>query len=125
MTIVKVKCGNFISILLPPLLALPLWAQAVQPQSDPSNSKTVDQLGLQVQDQQHSQSPAGEGVHSAQKPAPEKTISPQEEQELFKSVDEILDFASQETKLPIKESVKRRLVERNEVQSYIQTNMKE
>jgi hypothetical protein len=73
------------------------------------------------------QAPASGGAHAAQTtPAtPEKTISPQEAKELFKSVDEILDFASQETKLPIKEVVKRRLVDRNEVQSYIQTNMKE
>src|SRR5882672_1045844 len=70
------------------------------------------------------QTSAGEGTRATQA-APEKTISPQEAKELFKSVDEILDFASQETKLPIKEVVKRRLVDRNEVQSYIQTNMKE
>jgi hypothetical protein len=57
--------------------------------------------------------------------APQKTISPQEAKELFKSVDEILDFASQETKLPIKEAVKRRLVDREEVQSYVETSMKE
>ena len=56
---------------------------------------------------------------------PEKIISPQEAKELFKSVDQILEFASQETKLPIKEEVKRRLVERSEVKSYIQKNMKE
>ena len=109
-------------ILLAPLLALPVWAQTAQSQSSPSNNKTVDQLGLEVQDQRHSQSPEGARPTS---PAPEKTISPQEAKELFKSVDDILDFASRETKLPIKEVVKRRLVERNEVQSYIQTNMKE
>jgi hypothetical protein len=66
--------------------------------------------------QASTQAPAG---------APEKTISPQEAKELFKSVDEILEFASHDTKLPVKEVVKRRLVDRNEVQSYIQTNMKE
>ncbi len=118
------KCRTFISILLAPLLALPVWAQTAQPQSSPSNSKSVDQIGLEVQGPQKSQAAAGEGARSTQA-APEKTISPQEAKELFKSVDEILDFASQDTKLPIKEPVKRRLVERNEVQSYIQTNMKE
>ena len=54
-----------------------------------------------------------------------KIISEQEAKELFKSVDQILDFASQETKLPIKQEVKRRLVGRDEVQSYIEKNMKE
>ena len=96
------KCRTFISILLAPLLALPVWAQTAQPQSSPSNSKTVDQIGLEVQGPQKSQAAAGEGARSTQA-APEKTISPQEAKELFKSVDEILDFASQDTKLPIKE----------------------
>ena len=76
------------------------------------------------------QAAAGGGARATQTTqgapaAPEKTISPQEAKELFKSVDEILDFASQETKLPIKEAVKRRLVDRDEVQSYVQTSMKE
>jgi hypothetical protein len=93
------------------------------PPSDRANSKTIDELGLQVQDQPSgtSQTPAGEGVPAT----PEKTISPQEAKELFKQVDEILEFASQDTKLPIKHEVKRRLVERNEVEAFIQKNMKE
>jgi hypothetical protein len=61
----------------------------------------------------------------SQQAAPQKTISPQEKDELFKSVDEILEFASRDTKLPIKETVKRRLVDRNELESYLQTTMKE
>jgi hypothetical protein len=56
---------------------------------------------------------------------PETTVSPQEAKELFKSVDEILKFASDDTGLPIKHEVKRKLVKRDEVQSYIQKNMKE
>jgi hypothetical protein len=40
-------------------------------------------------------------------------------------VDEILRFASQDTDLPIKHEVKRRLAKRDEVQSYIEKNMKE
>jgi hypothetical protein len=60
----------------------------------------------------------------AQSPT-QKNISPQDAKELFKSVDEILQFASRDTGLPIKEEIKRRLVDRNEVESYIQTSMKE
>jgi hypothetical protein len=105
-------------------LALPLWAQTAQPQTNPPKAKNLDELGLQLQDQQKSQAPAGEGARAT--PAThEQIISPQEAKDLFKSVDEILEFASQETKLPIKEEVKRRLVERNEVQAFIQKNMKE
>ena len=55
----------------------------------------------------------------------EPTLSPKQAEELFRSVDEILKFASQDTGLPIKHEVKRRLVERDEVQSYILKNMKE
>jgi hypothetical protein len=40
-------------------------------------------------------------------------------------VDEILQFASQDTGLPIKHKVKRRLTKRDEVQSYIEKSMKD
>ena len=113
-------------LLLALLLAFPLWAQTAQQQSNPPNSKSLDELGLQVEDQKSSQSPAGEGARATESTtAQEKIISPEEAKELFKSVDEILEFASRETKLPIKEEVKRRLVERSEVQSFIEKNMKE
>ncbi len=39
--------------------------------------------------------------------------------ELFRSVDEILNFASKDTKLPIKHSVKRKLMSRDEVNHYL------
>ncbi len=58
-------------------------------------------------------------------PRTETTISPKEAQELFKSVDEILKFASDDTGLPIKHEVKRKLIDRDKVQSYIQKNMKD
>jgi hypothetical protein len=114
-------------VLLAMLLALPVWAQTALQQSNPPPAKSLDELGLQVQDQRQSTANAGEGARATQAtPAPqEKIISPQEAKELFKSVDEILEFASRETKLPVKEEVKRRLVERSEVQSFIEKNMKE
>jgi hypothetical protein len=65
--------------------------------------------------------PAGEGARSTQEPK----VSSKEGKELFKSVDEILQFVSQDTNLPIKQKVKRRLAKRDEVQSYIEKNMKE
>jgi hypothetical protein len=55
----------------------------------------------------------------------EATISPKEAKELFRSVDEILQFASQDTDLPIKHKVKRRLTKRDEVQEYLEKNMNE
>jgi len=50
-------------------------------------------------------------------------ISPAEAQELFRSVDDILKFASKETGLPIKQAVKRRLTSRDEVADFVQKNM--
>ncbi len=55
----------------------------------------------------------------------ETIVSPKEAKELFRSVDEILEFASQDTGLPIEHKVKRRLTKRDEVQSYIEKSMKD
>ena len=49
----------------------------------------------------------------------EQKISPQEAEKLFRSVDEILRFASKDTLFPIKREVKRRLVSRDEVADYV------
>ncbi len=70
------------------------------------------------------QPPGGEGARVTQV-APETTISSKEGKELFRSVDEILQFASQDTGLPIKHTVKRKLATRDQVQSYIEKSMKD
>ena len=46
-------------------------------------------------------------------------ITPQQAEDLFHSVDEILEFDSKQTGLPIKREVKRRLTSRDEVVSYL------
>jgi hypothetical protein len=51
--------------------------------------------------------------------AEERKISPQEAEKLFRSVDEILQFASKDTLYPIKRGVKRQLVSRDEVEAYV------
>ncbi|GAC1430101.1 MAG: hypothetical protein NVS9B5_06840 [Terriglobales bacterium] len=61
-------------------------------------------------------------------PAPakgESKISPQEAQQLFHGVDEIIAFASKDTDLPIKHEVKRRLTSRDEVEAYLEKSMRE
>ncbi len=55
----------------------------------------------------------------------ETTISSKDAKELFKSVDEILKFASDDTGLPIKKDVKRKLIDRDKVQSYIEKGLKD
>ena len=56
---------------------------------------------------------------------PENKITPQQAEQLFHEVDTILDFASKDTELPIKHSVKRRLTSREEVVAYLRKNMAE
>src|SRR5678816_3572482 len=55
----------------------------------------------------------------------EQKISPQEAEKLFRSVDEILKFASKDTLLPIKHEVKRQLVSRDEVENYVSKHTSE
>ena len=52
-------------------------------------------------------------------------ITPEQAKELFREVDTILKFASGDTGLPVKQEVKRKLVDRDEVVSYLEKNMKE
>ena len=63
--------------------------------------------------------PQEHGSKSPSATPQEQKISPQQAQELFRSVDQILQFASEDTALPIKDKVKRRLIDRNEVEAYV------
>lgn len=57
------------------------------------------------------------------KPAPETRITPAQAKELFASVGQILQFASNDTKLPIKHQVKSHLTTRAEVEKYLLEKM--
>ena len=52
-------------------------------------------------------------------------ITPDEAKELFQSVDQILQFASRDTLLPTKHSVKKAMVSRDEVEKYIGDKFKD
>ena len=56
---------------------------------------------------------------------PQTKITPEQAQQLFRSVDEILKFASKDTKLPIKNPVKRELAGREQVRKFVETHMHE
>ncbi len=56
---------------------------------------------------------------------PGTKITPEQAEQLFHDVDTILDFASNDTSLPKKHDVKRRLASREEVVSYLKKNMAE
>jgi hypothetical protein len=63
----------------------------------------------------------------AQDAAPKKDtkITPEQTKELFRSLNQILSFASDDTKLPIQHEVKRRLITREQVEKYILDKFKE
>ncbi|MGC2398821.1 MAG: hypothetical protein WA510_03520 [Acidobacteriaceae bacterium] len=53
-------------------------------------------------------------------PAQKETrITPEQTKELFRSLTQILSFASDDTRLPVKHEVKRRLISRDQVEKYI------
>ena len=56
---------------------------------------------------------------------PDQKISPEAAEELFRSIDELLKFASKDTALPIHHPVQKRLVSRDEVVAFIQKHMME
>jgi len=79
---------------------------------------------------QQSQAQPGSAANNADKAAkapqkPEKKISPKEAKELFRSVDQILQFDSKDTGLPIKHEVKRQLASRDQVVAYLEKNLAE
>lgn len=57
--------------------------------------------------------------------AQEQKISPKEAEELFHDVDKILEFASKDSGLPIKQEVKRQLSSRDQVVAYLEKSMAE
>jgi hypothetical protein len=58
-----------------------------------------------------------------EQPKPEVKITPRQAEELFHSVDEVLDFDSKQTGLPIRKNVKRKLTSRDEVVSFLTKHM--
>ncbi len=78
-------------------------------------------MGASVQDQQ----PESTQAESSPQPQPESRISKAQAKELFRSVDVILKFASQDTGLPIKSEVKRHLITRESMEKYVDKRMKD
>jgi hypothetical protein len=56
---------------------------------------------------------------------PETRISPDQAKELFALVDQLIQFSSQETGLPVKDTVKRQLTTRSAVESYLNQKFQE
>ena len=101
------------------LLASAAWAQTSAPQpapSAPAAQQSPAQAGPPADN-------AGQGGRAPEKQ--EQKISPKEAKELFRSVDQILQFDSKDTGLPIKHEVKRQLATRGQVVAYLEKSMAE
>src|SRR5580704_10657155 len=68
---------------------------------------------------------ANPGQTPAQSAEPQAPMTKEQAKELFRSVDEILSFASSDTKLPIEHTVKRKLISRDEVNHYLREKFDE
>lgn len=108
---VEGRISGVLRLLLAVVLVAAAWTQsAAQEQNAPQADKSTQPPSIQ---EQAKPTPPKEG------PPPEVKITPRQAEELFHSVDEILEFDSKQTGLPIKREVKRRLTSRDEVVSYL------
>jgi len=102
------------------LLALLLGSAAGQTVAQPTEPpKPVPGVGAPAQDQSSPQR------QPAPPPQPPKPITKAQAKELFRSVDEILQFVSQDTGLPIKHKVKRKLITRDKVERFVEKRLKD
>lgn len=114
------SCLLFCALFLFVLLAL---VQACGEQT----SSSADKSPIDVQKQN---APTQTNTSSAPATEPETSpantrISSQQAADLFREVDQILQFASKDTDLPIKRHVRPRLTSRDEVVAYLQKSMSE
>jgi len=104
------------------LLASFAWAQEI-----PSQPATATSPQEQSQQQNQAKTPDAENQAAAKTPntTTETKISPKEAEDLFREVRQILQFASDDSGLPIKHQVKPRLTGRDEVVAYLEKSMAE
>jgi hypothetical protein len=96
----------------------------VPEQTAPSAQTSPQQPSTPVPPEKGAQQPASP-ENQAKQPEKEHKITAEEAVELFKSVDEIFAFASKDTHLPIKHSVKKAMVSRDQVEKYIGDKFKD
>jgi hypothetical protein len=118
-----------VALLLACLLTGTAWGQtASSQQSTPpppaqSQSQKPDNSG--ATQNQPSQQSGADSSQAQEQPEPETRITKEQAKELFRSVDEILDFVSQDTGLAIESKVKRNLITREQVEKYVHKRMKD
>jgi hypothetical protein len=100
---------------------LVLGQTSTQTQATPETKKPAQTQTPQPTPGQSKPTPGASG----QAGQPEIHITPGQAKELFDSVDTILKFASDDSKLPLKSPVKKRLTTRDAVEKYLEVKMKE
>jgi hypothetical protein len=114
------RCSLAFVVVLLLLLRCSAAGQTVAQPSEPP--KPVPGIGTAVQDQPASQPPPQAQPAPS---APARPITKAQAKELFRSVDEILQFVSQDTGLPIRHKVKRKLITRDQVERFVEKRLKE
>src|SRR5689334_20118201 len=109
---VRMRSRGFLRSILWVVLALAACWRPVTAQDQPSALPQTQQPTQPVP-------PPEKPAQSEQAEKPEVKITPRQAEELFHSVDEILEFDSKQTGLPIKHNVKRKLTSRDEVVAYL------
>jgi hypothetical protein len=118
---VDVSPKRVLRLLLAVVLTAVIWPASLPAQG----SQTSDQgVPPQTPANQPASTQEPKPVPPTQAPANNEAqgdvkITPRQAEELFHSIDEILDFDSKQTGLPIKKEVKRKLTSRDEVVSYL------
>jgi outer membrane biosynthesis protein TonB len=121
----KGRSSGILRLLSAVVLAGAVWAPVLAyPQDAQPADKPGDQNAQPAQPSatQERPKPSAPQEPLKQEPSKEKEevkITPRQAEELFHSVDEILDFDSKQTGLPIKRDVKRKLTSRDEVVSFL------
>jgi hypothetical protein len=116
--------GRFIGILrllLAAVLVATAWALpgASAQDAQPGNQSSKPAAQSPTTQEEPKPIPPPAQPQKEEPPKEEVKITPRQAEELFHSVDEILDFDSKQTGLPIKKEVKRKLTSRDEVVSYL------
>jgi hypothetical protein len=121
MNMVKANRSEILRLLLAVVLAAGMCApEQLSGQDAQPASKTADQPAQSpAVPQEPKPIPPPAQPQKEQPPKEEVKITPRQAEELFHSVDEILEFDSKQTGLPIKKEVKRKLTSRDEVVSYL------
>ena len=104
----------------PSTASQPASPQAPQ-STNPPGATQVPGVGATVQEQK----PGSPPQPSSDQSEPQTRVTKAQAKELFRSVDEILRFASQDTDLPITHKVKRNLITRESVEKYVNKRMKD